>query len=147
VAGIFGSPGGTLGYFAQPDRTPRFDLGPEQDLTPEGRESRQIYERGVAAMLDQARSSRSVSPLDEQRSPALERYQEAAMQLRHLDPAMADELVGTASQVAIMEQRRRGRSMIFSGLGYWVFPSPSPGSYLVEQARAGLAGRMVRSRR
>lgn len=139
MSGIFSGVGGSLGYFAQPDRTPKFDFGPTQDWTAGGRESRQIYERGMADFLAHTRESRRRTPLDPQDTPALRRYQARSQQLQHLDPAMAHQLTRGASQVALMEQRRRGRRMLFNGLGYayWVTPALGPGGYLLDAARAG----------
>lgn len=95
------------GYFAQANRAPHVDLGPE--WTPEQYEARQIYDRGLKAYLDLVRSPRPPFNPMGQLDPSYQSYYSAVRELQSLDPAMASELAQQSMIMGHMADLRRGR--------------------------------------
>lgn len=130
-----------LGYFAPSVHTARMDLGPETG--PADYEARHQFEKGLNAMLSQARQPRS--PFDEPgNTPAQEQYQEAVQWLSLRNPSVASRLTNEAQRVGVMAERRAYRPFLFgrkgmTGLGQPTIMVPwlPPGYSLVDAARAG----------
>lgn len=142
--GIFKTRPGLGQHFAQPDRAPRVDLGPE--FTPEQYESRHQFERGLKSFFDIARRQPTLEqPGDPTTDPALREYQRASQWLQLRDPERAAELSQMAAGAGIMAQRRAARPTLFlSGFGYIQVPALPPGSSYYDFARAGVPTRIWR---
>lgn len=108
-------------YFAPASRPPHVDLGPTQDWTARGRESRQTFERGLQHMLRHASSPRSPFPGGPnvveamgqyEQSPNLRRYQVAQRELQAQDPVVARELAEQAAMIGRQADLRAGRHLM-----------------------------------
>lgn len=126
-------------YFAPSSRQPRMDLGPAQDWTPEGREQRQTFERGLKSFLDYSSAPQSpfpggpnvIAPIQGmgqwESNPQLRSYQRAQRELQVHNPSVARELAMQAAMIGRQADLRRGRHMAMNirrpgvhGLGHGV---------------------------
>ena len=114
---------GACGNYAAPAATqPRVSQwGPTIDWTPEGREARQMYERGFAEMMSHAREQalpgRSRAGLPRpmgqfEQDPHLVAYQEQMYEMMPRYPGAAQELAHQAAMVGRQADLRTGRHMM-----------------------------------
>jgi len=148
-----------LGYTAQRSRMVNIDLGPTIDATAEGRELRQIYQKGLTAFFDEAQRSHRTEPVPPlSQAPEYQQYFDQMRLLAARSPELAATLADEAQMVGIMSDRFKGSGLQLqygrgvpypvAGLGqsFYVPLLPGPAASMVDYAGAGVPTRYRRRR-
>jgi hypothetical protein len=134
-----------LGYTAQRSNLVNIDLGPTIDWTPEGRELRQVYQKGLTAFFNEAQRSHRADPVASLGQGA--DYQQYFEQMRILaarSPELAATLADEANMVGIMSDRFKGSGLQLEygrsplGDSFYVPMLPGPAASMVDYAGAGV---------
>ena len=136
-------------YAAQPSRQAYIDLGPETEWTPEGRELRQLYQRGLTSFFDYAQRQHTQNPVPPilglgQAAPEYQQYFDQMRLIAARNPAYASALAREAEMVGIMSDRFKGSTLMLQkglsplGQGFYVPLLPGPAASIVDYAGAGV---------